>query len=529
MKKLIILLLVFCTLLINSNALILENITLSTSDNISLSFNRSVNVSSVELSNDSIILWNFSFLDKENFSLVNGTVTDKTNINWQETDSLVDSSNFLSYFRFNDTSTGSLISNYTIKSISSLDQELRILFSVIGSSGVKDWLFSKSGYTSTIFSFNNSYDSYNNITFNISYSSINVNIYDRETTSYISETVNLTLIATPTGLNGSTSNGTYTFQDFNLGVGSYELVAESENYISESIYFTYNNEESLSVNIYMINKSSANAGIIRILARDEFTALVPGAICYANEWRSNLSSFVNVAQGLTNGNGETFLNIELNSKLYRFECQYEGVSGSIPQEIITTNNETRTIYIIESESQYISIFDSTTTNVYQNITGNYTLITYNWLNSAGVEVTACINYYSTLGISKSLINSTCVSSSSGTLQQLIAINNTFNLLIETTLGVNDETYNIRSFSYPSILGISESLAYYDLDRFIMPVAVILALMLVFLTKFSFLGEFIGIIILWAGVGVVPSLWNGTLASIGTVILLLMIYWGYKSK
>lgn len=429
------------------------------------------------------------------------------------------------YFYFED-SDSTPVTNFTINGQSYTNYYQEKIYDI--GLGNITFTFSKLGYQTQNFTREMNLSSAYNETIVVPGAIININIYDRETRNLLSGLTTLTLVG-PLGQNTSTTNGTASFQSLDFEVGDYQIIATHSNYATESAYFTFNNQEESIIDIYMLNSSATTYGQITITTKDEYSKFVGGAICKANEWNTNSSAFLPVAQGKTNGNGNTNLNIEIGTKLYLFNCEKSGITGQIPEEIVFADLDTRTIILRTSTTSTLQDFEYITASASEDVVGNFTTITYTFSNSLGTDLEACLNYYSTRGNSRNLLNTTCVTSSSGTIQEMIAINNTYNLLIEATIGINSKTYKVNSFIHKSINDISFSLAYYGLDKFVMPLAIILCIVLVFLTKFHFLGEFVGIIALWTGVSLVPSIWTVTLAMVGSVILSLMMYWGYKTK
>ena len=84
------------------------------------------------------------------------------------------------------------------------------------------------------------------------------------------------------------------------------------------MYTAKQHQEILNVDIYMLNSSQPDAGTITLVVKNSLSQFVEGTICSALEWKPAQSAFVSVAQGLTNVNGETIINIELGTKIYKF-------------------------------------------------------------------------------------------------------------------------------------------------------------------------------------------------------------------
>ena len=115
-------------MLVQVQALTLENVTLSSSSsNTSLSFSDPVNSSAVYLGSDYVALDDFIFNDSRYFWTDTSTYTNNLSIlNWTESDSLVDSSDFINYFRFYSSKLGAYLTDYTFGVYNSITDYLLI-------------------------------------------------------------------------------------------------------------------------------------------------------------------------------------------------------------------------------------------------------------------------------------------------------------------------------------------------------------------------------------------------------------------
>ncbi len=120
------------------------------------------------------------------------------------------------FFRFNDTNTNNLITNYTFAGVSSVG-ELVTLDARNFSFGSNSLLFSKVGFLSTNITvvFNNTMQI--NDTIDINVATIVVRIFNRETLELLNGTTAITLQST-VGFNGTTETGLLNITNNNLSI-----------------------------------------------------------------------------------------------------------------------------------------------------------------------------------------------------------------------------------------------------------------------------------------------------------------------
>ena len=513
------------------NALTVENVTLTASNNASINVTKAINTSSIELNSNSITINNFSFENGDEW--LNTTselnISSLSEFTWSEDNSLVNTENFLHYFRFNLTTTGTLLTNWTFNSINAIGSDLTLFFTEFGSEGNKSWEFSKFGYVNAFYDFIFSYDSYNDITFNVSPAQINVNIYDRKTGNLITDNITVELIGDLGDLNTTTS-GSITFESINRPAGDYQIIASTTNYETESIYFTYTNEENLSLNIYLINSTQTNIGVATVIVKDSLSFLVESATVNLLEWKNSENSYVTTAQCQTVSDGTCLLNVELNNKLYKFQAIKDGVSQTTNSQILTETGkiipitlEDITLGVTPDLDNILSSFTesiNTATNI------STTRLEFTQINN--IPVTACITTYKDTGFSQTQLSQNCTTSSSGILYKTNSVNNNYDLIIRGTIKINGVTYNIGEYTHKSTASIGETLSDTGLD-YILPV--------IFLLIGLGVGLFFGniyislaliFILEWVTVAIVPTIISTSMAIVISVITILT-FWGINKR
>jgi len=532
MKRVLFMILSLFIILGTVNALTVENVTLSsTSNNASVNTTKAINVSTVELNTNDVTLTNFSFENGDEWL----NTTSETNISslsefvWDESNSLVDTQNFLHYFRFNLTTTGTLLSNWTFNSINAVGDELTLFFTDLGSEGSKSWEFSKFGYVSAFYDFVHSYDSFNNVTFNVTPAKININIYDRDSGNLITDNVSVELIGDLGALN-TTTTGTITFESINRPAGDYQVIASTTNYETESIYFTYTNEENLTANIYMINSTQSNIGVVNILVKDSLSFLVEGATVNLLEWKSSESAYVSTGQCQTVSDGTCTLNIELNDKLYKFQAVKDGVTKTTNSQILTQTDTTVpitlediTLEVTPDLDNFVSTFTETI-----DLATNISTTRFEFTQTNGLSVNACITSYKDTGFSFTQLSQNCTTSSSGILYKTNSINNSYDLVIRATVEINDVTYNIGEFTHKSTNSFGETLAQSNLDILLPVIFVLIGIGVGIFFGNIYISLILIFILEWLAVAIVPTILSVSMAIVISVITILT-FWGVNKK
>lgn len=432
-------------------------------------------------------------------------------------------------FNFLDT-LGQPITNYTFFNTFFEDEAVIKLFDI--GLGNQTLTFEKLGFNTTDINLEFTNTSEYNLTIVLPIATIFVRIFDRETLDLLLDLTTVTLFET-SGFIGTTLTGLLNITDQLLILGNYGLLAEHSGYASETIFFNFTNQEQISVDIFMLNESSPDFGSVIIKAQTAFEEIIQGAICKANEWNVNLSAYFPVSEGITNDQGTVILPIEIGTKIYEFSCSKDGVTVTNTRTIIQVDFTEVIVVLDTSVPDVTTDFEGITTNVTEilltNITGNFSQVIYDFNNQAGDNVIACIKYFELMGKQRTLLNETCLEAPSGTILQVVDLNNTFDLFILATLEIQGKVYNIESFLHKNSRSIGEILKEIGLASFILIILIIISISVMIATKVDIIGEALAIICVWWATILIPTIWSPTLAAASTVILCLMAYWGYKAK
>lgn len=273
--------------------------------------------------------------------------------------------------------------------------------------------------------------------FTVENSQIILKIYDRETRNLLTGLTQIDVIA-PVGFAGNTTTGLLNISNILFVAGEYQILASHDGYSSETVFFTYDNQQELEVDIYMLNSTAVQTGNANVRVTAFPSGLfIKGATCSLMEWVPSLSAFSTVGQGVSDVDGVVGFKVELDTKVYKALCndgtrtndQLLGNGG-----IISITDTTTPIYLSDEEDVFSYKFqdviftftNSTETNTTQRMT-------FTWSDVNNLVSQGCIKTFSSTGFTKTELSSNCVSSSSSEIQIIVDINNTYDLIVEAIL------------------------------------------------------------------------------------------------
>ena len=435
------------------------------------------------------------------------------------------------YFYF-QLSNGTSVTNFTFGGADYIDYATIYVYGDSLVLGNNTLLFEKLGYVSinvTDIIINTT--SNINLTTNVSNSLMTVNIYDRVTGILINETVSITLVATY-GYNSTTTTGTLNISSLLFINESYQIIASSTNYASESVYFDYDNRYNLEVNIYMIRSNQTNYGTHTVKVITDTGLLINNAVCSVLEWKPALSAFISVAQGVTDSTGETLLNIELGTKLYKFECTKGTNSATSSNKIIASNGLTTALQLATTITTYQNIFDGLTYSLINtSYNSTHQRITFQWTNLNGLTDIGCLKIYKVIGTKYTELQSSCVSSSSSSIQLIQNINVTYEIRAVSSINIDGVVTNLDYIVFEPTNSISTVLKEYGLDVLIPLLFVLIGFSIGFLLepKNIYISIITTIVMVWFSLLIVPSVISATICSFVTLICGLMFWGAYKFK
>jgi 5-hydroxyisourate hydrolase-like protein (transthyretin family) len=333
MKKIIKLLfniLILLSLVFSISAITITSGTFySNTSNTTLIIGKPINTSEIILSDNYIYLQNFTFESGD--SWINATSeleqNQINNYNLSTSNLELNTSNFLHYFRFSYNST--LLSDYSFNSINSLNEELVLFYSDLGVEGVKNWFWQKIGYVGVYLGFNFSYDAYNNITFDVTRTTLTLNVKDELTNLPIFFNITINNGTTITSWNNI--NGTFSADYQDLPVNSLKITVSASNYNSRNLYTNLTEYTSITEEIFLLNSNLSQPVIFRVLDASS-NQPVESVIISAYKIINNTNELLGQAQ--TDSNGYTYINLDYTSGDYELILTKNGyvteVINSIP-------------------------------------------------------------------------------------------------------------------------------------------------------------------------------------------------------
>jgi len=396
--------------------------------------------------------------------------------------------------------------------------------------GANSALFEKLGFSSTNILFTLNSTSEVNISTNVTESVIVIRIFNRETGALLTGLTSITLQAT-IGFNGSTTTGLLNITDINFINEQYQILAEHVGFDTETVYFNYNNQETINIDIFMLNSTSSESGQITIIVKNSLSQFVESAVCSALEWRPSESAFVSVAQGLSNVIGETMLNIQLDTIIYKFSCTKDTFTTITNAQIIQIDDSSLTIILNDVILVPTTLFPNLVTSL-TNTTLNAThqLITYNFADSDGLTTQACLRVFLVNGNRQTFETENCVSSATGTILLTVDTNQTSNILIQGTL-TTPEVINFvtDSITIKGTGDLAGQLAKIGLDILLPTMFMLLGLGLgILLSKIEIAVVFM-VIAGWISVAFVPTILKSSIAMFITVVVAMMLWGGFNRK
>lgn len=357
--------------------------------------------------------------------------------------------------------------------------------------------------------------------------SVTVNIYDRATGNPLTENVSLYFL---TLFNDTTSTGTYYKTNPFTSTGTFTVQALSTGYGTEQYTFDYTGT-NITINFYLLNLTNANAGNLFVNSLTTFYTPIASATVKLYEYSPTELSFIQVSQCLSNSNGECGFNIELNTKTY-YITSNKYIDGNLyfddtndEGEIILTDNEVRDLILYYTDDFTILDTDDLIYSITETFIANVSNILVSFMSISGNSLDMCVDYYLMSGISKTLANQDCLTTSSAlqninanyllnrsnTYKAEVYLNQTSGKLILATFNYPDYERDIEEFFDEAFIGVIILLFWSG--------SLALCLYLKNITLFGIIALFL----CWIEVALFPSFSIVAISVFRTIISILIIY------
>jgi len=249
------------------------------------------------------------------------------------------------------------------------------------------------------------------------YTNLTIEIYDRITSNLITE--DTTVIIQNYGT-FNTSTGIVNIDNFTTSTQTFTTFASSTGYPTEQINFAINDINDTTVEIYLLNTSSANAGNLIVETYDEFYNYIVGANVKLLEYVPLSDSFTQVSQCYSDSNGECIFNVELNAKYYIVQATYQdgddtlfaqstdtGQLIKLDETVIALYLRTSDVFVLPETHDLVIIPSNT------ELVGNTSYLTATFNDVSNTDHTVCIGYYTVNGLNEVEQINSCEVGSSG--------------------------------------------------------------------------------------------------------------------
>lgn len=387
----------------------------------------------------------------------------------------------------------------------------------------------KQGYITPIL-FERSY-TLNNLPFSenfqINRTNLNFTFRDAVNSSLIEE--DLTVIISGIG-QFNVSVGFLNISNISLANQEYTVSAVGTNYFYNQKTFTFTNQENLDVDLFLFNRNETNLGLVTVEVVDGANYFISEADVRMQEYNADSDSFTEVAQSITNSNGQAFFRVLLEEKAYRFlaikeidDITYTGYSTQ-DGAVIYNDGELFTI-TLDTISEFVeNPVDNLQVNVFNvTLVNNVSFHQVQFLDPDGTSHTVCLEYLYINGLNEDSLLKLCETGASGTISQTggYSLNRNYTNIVEVY--VQEDTYKRYFYRqvYPSIESFENLFTILIKPIIAMLILAVLSIALYWNRIDVFVYGSIIINALWTII--VPSYVTGTFLSLHIILSLFVLY------
>lgn len=272
------------------------------------------------------------------------------------------------------------------------------------------------GYSTQTFNFsvNSTAQSYNITLFTTN--SFNFTFKDEETDLLITKNMTVELIGDYAAYNYTTTTG---FLYVDLLTPQIYLVRyrANETYGERFYYFQLNNGSINHITLYAVSNFTASK--ITTTLYDETNRFIEGGYIKVLRYYVDTNSYRVVEIARTNFEGITTLNLVKNNEFYKFIIEYP--FGTIQREteptyIYANNLNFQILLATDTAERYYKSMGVSTSLTFDDTTNNFR---YLWSDDANTMSKGCLRVYRERVTGETLINETCLETSSGVVYQAI--------------------------------------------------------------------------------------------------------------
>lgn len=360
------------------------------------------------------------------------------------------------------------------------------------------------------------------------FTNLTVNIYDRETSALITNTVNLNVLEFS---NYTTTTGIVNVNNLTASIDTWTLIASSEGYTTNLKTVIFTDWASTNIDMYLTNSTSEDIGNLIVQVFDEFYNLIQGANTKLLEFDIDTNSFIEVSQCYTNTNGECIFNVELNTKFYIVQASkvIDGVAYTVQStdngELVKLDNTVIELHL-RTSPEYIApdYYDLVITPYNTSLVGNTSYLTAQFNDGSNIQHQVCIGYYVLSGLSENRVTETCINGSSGIVNYAggYTLNREYNYRAKIYTRDNEIELLYYSYNYEKLVGSWQNEWSFYLKPFIFFLLLVLLATSLYLKNINIFG--VGAIILSLFIPVIyPNLIAGLSVTVIIVIIICLMY------
>lgn len=378
------------------------------------------------------------------------------------------------YVYFEDENTD-LISNFTING-TLYENYASLRLSDYGY-GTHTFLFEKLGFNSSTFQLTFNETSFINTTFSVPGAKVEIAIYDITDYTIISgSNTTIEIIGDSYSDIFTTSTGYLNISNVLMEEETYSLIVSNADYETSTFYFNFNNQEVINVDAYLtpleVNETLIADLIIRVV--DDYQSPLKGINVIQYVWDSGQSRYVQANLKATDYNGETSFKVFLNTKLYNFCAEYQGIQYCENDLSININTEEVVIEVPISElavAEEDTIYDidfsySLTNSSYESGGINYTSVTFSYSNPNQDVDEYCLKIYQVANLQRTLVANQCDTAHSGGLSVNIVENTSNTYVAVATIQLEDSIRELDSLYLYAEYELQEELETYGFVKII---------------------------------------------------------------
>lgn len=311
--------------------------------------------------------------------------------------------------------------------------------------GVSNFTFLKAEYIVTNFSLNFTNTSNINSTYSIPGAKIIINIYDIDDFNLL-DTSNTTITFIGDSFNEiyTTSTGQFNISSLQMQEETYTIIFSNPNYETTSQSFNYDNQQIITINVYMTPTTTNSTSVADLLINvvDDYQTPLENINVYQYIWDNTQGLYVQSNIKQTDYNGETSFSVFLNTRVYNFCAEYDGVLYCKNDKIININTQSITIQIPTSQvivNNQTNIYDIQMTHSLTNTTiGNYSSVTFTYSNPNQSGTNYSLNVYRLDNLQRVLVYSNSSLLHSGGLNVLVNLNTNSTYYVTSSMTMNNQ-------------------------------------------------------------------------------------------